>query len=191
MTVAAADGRAIAAAASPEAALIERARAMEPAAWDELYSMHYPAIHRYCAYRLARADTAEDIAADVFLEAVRGIARYRYTGTPFRAWLYRIAHNLTADERRRRARDAVSAAALPLETASDPDIAAGVVDRRAIEAALHALTEDQQQVIILRFFEGLPVRDVAAIIGKPEGAVKALQHRAMARLRTLLEGEGR
>jgi RNA polymerase sigma-70 factor (ECF subfamily) len=190
VTVVAAEARAVGAAVALEPALIERARAMEPAAWDELYSLHYPAIFRYCAYRIAEPEAAEDIAADVFVEAVRGIGRFRYRGRPFRAWLYRIAHNLTVDEHKRRAR--AGGARVEFEAVNEPcgpDFASGVLDRRALQVALATLTEDQQQVVILRFLEGLSLKEVADVMRRPVGAVKALQFRAVSRLRAELGGE--
>ncbi|MGD9933003.1 MAG: RNA polymerase sigma factor [Dehalococcoidia bacterium] len=171
-----------------EASLIERARRMEGNAWDELYTLHYPAIHRYCAYRVSQPDAAEDLAADVFLQAVRGIGQYRYRGLPFRAWLYRIAHNVTADERKRLARNGGVASSVVPELA-DPDFAPGVVDRRAIATALCELTDDQQQVIILRFLEGLSLQETAAVMRRRAGAIKALQFRAVSRLRDILQTE--
>ncbi|MCA9828943.1 MAG: sigma-70 family RNA polymerase sigma factor [Dehalococcoidia bacterium] len=171
-----------------EASLIERARRMEGPAWDELYTLHYPAIHRYCAYRIAHPEAAEDLAADVFLQAVRGIRRYQYRGLPFRAWLYRIAHNVTADERKRLARaNTVAPDAAP--EPADPDFAPGVVDRRAIATALVELTDEQQQVIILRFLEGLSLQETATVMRKRTGAIKALQFRAVSRLREILQAE--
>ena len=84
-----------------EADLIARARDKDPEAWDILYSTHYRAIYRYAYLRVSNVHTAEDLAADVFLQTVRSIGRYRYRGIAFRAWLYRITHNLTADHCRR------------------------------------------------------------------------------------------
>jgi RNA polymerase sigma-70 factor (ECF subfamily) len=133
-------------------------------------------------------EAAEDLAAEVFLEAVRGIRRYRYRGTPLRAWLYRIAHNLTADEQRRRIRQGtVPEGAAPERGV--PDFADGVAERGALLQALRQLTNDQQQVVILRFIEGLSLAETASVMRRPQGAVKSLQHRAMQRLRALLEGE--
>lgn len=177
-------------AAAAEGALVDRARHMEAAAWDELYSEHFDAIFRYCAYRIPDREAAEDVAADVFVEAVRGIGRYSYRGTPFRAWLYRIAHNLASDERRRWARTATTV--LPAGDLLPPeeDFAPGVLDRETVRAALADLTDDQQQVVILRFLEGLPLADVAEVMKKPTGAIKALQHRAIVRMRKTLTGEG-
>ncbi len=189
MALLGADVLSVGVARDAEAALIERARCMESDAWDTLYSAHYSAIFRYCSLRISEPETAEDLAADVFLEAVKGIGRYQYRGTPFRAWLYRIAHNLTADERRARIRrgllDAPVAAAEPRER----DFAPGVLSRQDLEWALRLLTSDQQQVVILRFIEGLSLAETATAMKRPAGAIKTLQFRATRRLRSLLEGE--
>ena len=174
-----------------EEELVARARAMEAAAWDQLYAAHYAAVYRYCAFRIVVPEAAEDLAAEVFLEAVRGIGRYQYRGTTIRAWLYRIAHNLTADERRRRLRRGLMETA-PSAGAPDPaeaDFAPALAARRDLQVALAKLTEDQQQVVVLRFLEGLSMAEVACIMKRPAGAIKSLQHRAVLRLRALMEGE--
>jgi RNA polymerase sigma-70 factor (ECF subfamily) len=190
VTVAAASSAGSTVVTAGEAALIERARAMEAAAWDELYSMHYPVIYRYCSYRIFEPEAAEDVASAVFLEAVRGIRRYEVRETPIRAWLYRIAHNLTANEQRRRLRDGQAQAALAeISIGGGGDFAIGVLDRAAIQGALARLSGDQQQVVILRFLEDLSLRATADVMRRPVGAVKALQHRAVSRLRELLEEE--
>ncbi|MFQ5382017.1 MAG: RNA polymerase sigma factor [Dehalococcoidia bacterium] len=172
-----------------EESLINRAREMDSEAWNSLYTAHHSAIYRYCFHRLGERTLSEDVAADVFLEAVRGIGRYRYRGIPFRAWLYRIAHNLVADQLRRKgaAPAAMAVADAPEEAVSEQDFADSVLDQAAIRTALVQLTEDQQQVIVMRFFEGLAIAEVAAAMGKRAGAIKQLQHRAIGRLRSLLE----
>ena len=191
MTLMSAGTAGVVASFDSEAALISRARGMEAAAWDQLYTAHYSAIYRYVAFRVFEPEAAEDLAAEVFLEAVRGIGRYHYRGTPFRAWLYRLAHNLTADERRRRLRRGLLEAPVPeRESASAaPDFAAAADLRRDLRAALVQLTEDQQQVIILRFLEDLSLAEVGAVMKRPTGAIKSLQHRAVLRLRALIDGE--
>jgi RNA polymerase sigma-70 factor (ECF subfamily) len=173
---------------SRERSLVDRAREMNPSAWDELYTRHYSAIHRYAMFRLGDAAAADDIAADVFLEAVRGISRYRYRGIAFRAWLYRIAHNLTADSRRRTVarNDHESRDVEALAAASAEDFAPGLDRRRDLHVAVGRLTDEQQQVVILRFFEGLSLAEVAEATGRNEGAIKSLQHRALERLRSIL-----
>lgn len=173
-----------------ERSLVDRAREMDPDAWDELYSLHYGAIQRYAVFRLGDASAADDVAAEVFLEAVRGIGKYRYRGVAFRAWLYRIAHNLTADYRKkaaaRLARESGDAA--ELGAAHCEDFAPALDRERDVRAAVALLSDEQQQVVILRFFEGLSLAETAEATGRRAGAIKSLQHRAMARLRELLGG---
>jgi RNA polymerase sigma-70 factor (ECF subfamily) len=124
----------------------------------------------------------------VFLEAVRGIPRYRYRGIAFRAWLYRIAHNLTADARRKLATrsDRETCDETVLSGLSGEDFALGSERRRDIQLALAQLTDEQQQVVILRFFEGLSLAETAEATGRNSGAIKSLQHRALERMRSLL-----
>ncbi len=171
-----------------ERSLIDRARAMDADAWDELYSLHYGSIQRYALFRLNDPAAADDIAAEVFLEAVRGIGRYRYRGVAFRAWLYRIAHNLTADYRRRIAtrQDHESAADGGTEQLPCADFVPALEQERDIRAAVSLLTDEQQQVVILRFFEGLSLAETAEATGRKAGAIKSLQHRALERLRVIL-----
>lgn len=173
---------------SRERSLVERARDMDPIAWDELYTLHFGAIQRYAMFRVADSAAAEDIAAEVFLEAVRGITKYRYRGIAFRAWLYRIAHNLTADFRRRLATrsDCETRDPAALEAVSAEDFSIGCDRQYDLRAAVDLLTDDQQQVVILRFFEGLSLAETAEATGRNSGAIKSLQHRALERLRAIL-----
>ena len=171
-----------------ERSLVERAREMDESAWDELYTLHYGAIRRYAEFRVIDSSLADDIAAEVFLEAVRGIGKYRYRGVAFRAWLYRIAHNLTADVRKRMAirSDCESNDPDALHAVSDGDFAPNLERRRDIQSAVALLTDEQQQVVILRFFEGLSLAETAEATGRNSGAIKSLQHRALERLRGIL-----
>lgn len=173
--------------ADTERALVERARAMDPDAWDELYARHYAAIRRYARFRLGDS-AADDIAAEVFLQALRSIRNYRYRGIAFRAWLYRIAHNLTADYRRRVTSQLRHEVARPETDDQIPgdDFAPRVHRARDLEAAVAMLTDEQQQVVILRFFEGLSVAETAEVMARKSGAIKSLQHRALQRLRAIL-----
>ncbi len=135
--------------------------------------------------------TAEDLTAEVFVRLVERIDRFSYRGRPLLAWLYTIARNLVADHHRRTGQVQM----LPLEErlvadADDPEAAAErALAQRRLARALARLTEDQRRVILLRFIEGMDTRTVAQILGKPVGAVKALQHRALAALRRVLEEE--
>lgn len=172
---------------SRERSLVDRAREMDATAWDELYTLHYGAIQRYAMFRLSDPVAAEDIAAEVFLEAVRGIGKYRYRGVAFRAWLYRIAHNLTADFRHRLAvRTEQETEDTALDALSTDDFAPSLERKRDLQTAVALLTDEQQQVVILRYFEGLSLAETAEATGRKSGAIKSLQHRALERLRAIL-----
>jgi len=175
-----------------EIRLIRRAKEGDPAAFAEIYDRYQPAIYRYVFYRVADTATAEDLTSEVFLRLVEGIGRFTYRGRPLLAWLYTIARNLVTDHYRH----GRGPAPLPLDeglpaTADDPEEA--VVHRmtqQRLAAAIAHLTEDQRQVLLLRFVEGLDNETVAQVMGKSVGAVKALQHRALAALRRILERKG-
>ncbi len=174
--------------ADAEQALIERARGLENAAWAELYERHAEQVYAYIYYRLGDQHTAEDLTADVFVKAVAGIKGYSYRGTPLLAWLYRIAHNVTVDYRKAAAKRALRATAEELERVEAPHDAMQATDERGdMLAAIRRLTPEQQQVVILRFYSGMSNAEVAQVMGKPEGAVKALQTRAVRSLRRILE----
>ncbi len=175
-----------------ESRLIERAKAHDAEALSELYRRHANAIFRYVYYRVGDQAVAEDMVGEVFVRALEGLASYRDTGRPFEAWLYRIAQARVVDYYRQQTRrqtaplDERLAAGDELE----PSLVAAQKDesRRTWEA-VNDLTEDQQQVISMRFIAGYSTQEVARLLGKTEGAVKALQHRALASLRRLLEDD--
>jgi len=128
---------------------------------------------------------AEDITQQVFLNAIKAISSFRWRGIPFSAWLFRIAHNQVVDYLRRKAKRATA----PLDESQvagdyDPQqIAELRLDIERLAAATGKLTPAQQEVISLRFAGELSVAQVAKIMGKSEGAVKALQHSAIVALR--------
>ena len=170
---------------SAEQELVQEAQAFSHEAWAQIYDEHYPKMYSYCYLRTGDRAASEDLASDVFVEALRGIGRYRYRGVPFSAWLYRIARNLTVDHLQRNARQpTVSLGDEPehpqLQT-QDPTDASAL--RQDMQDAIQQLTEDQQQVITLRFFFGLSHEEIAAAIGRRPGAVRVLQHRALNALR--------
>jgi len=170
--------------------LVEEARALSEEAWAEIYRRHAQQVYAYIHYRLSDQHTSEDLAADVFVRALAGIKGYSYRGTPLLAWLYRIAHNVTADYRKAAAKRAQhQASEEPEDVEEREDALQAFDDRQDMMRAIRALTEDQQQVVILRFYQGMSNADVAKVMGKPEGAVKALQTRALRSLRRVL-GEG-
>ena len=163
-----------------EAALVRQLAAFEPEAWRTVFERYFTSIFRLVYVKTKQSSISEEIAAQTFAEAAAGIRAYRYRGIPFRAWLYRIARNLTADylraDRRR--------PSVPLEESllneSNPAIDAET--RADLIAALDDLTDDQKTAILLRFVEGCSLAEAAASMGKSTGAVKQLQHRALATL---------
>jgi len=178
---------------SDEAILIQKAKEFDSEAWTQIYRHHYPKIYAYLCHRLGDIDLAEDIAAKVFLHAVEGIGSFTYRGFSLSSWLFRIAHNQVVDHLRRKAK--VKTEPLTEELLAKSGLVQEAMEevlvREDLNLALKNITEEQRQVVLLKFFSGLSNAEVARIIGKPEGAVKALQHRALASLRRILEREER
>jgi len=174
-----------------ELSLIERAKRYNRKAISELYKRHVQSIYRYIYYRVGDVNVAEDLTADVFLKALEGLEGFTYRGIPFSAWLYRIAHARVMDHFRKQARREL----LPLDerlAATGKDLQATVeaqLYHEELQLAVAQLTTDQQQVIILKFVEGLSNAEVARILGKSEGAVKSLQHRALSSLQRIMRRE--
>lgn len=172
-----------------DAALVAVAR-RDPAAFDALYRRYVPAVFRYVRARVATLDDAEDITAVTFMSALQSLDRYEERGL-FAAWLFTIARRQIVAHRRSGARGATE----PLDDAAhrlaavdgEPD-AAGLEARDALRAALDRLTPDQREAITLRFYGGLRVLEVAAILGKDESAVKMILHRGLRKLRDGLDG---
>lgn len=173
--------------------LIEELRALSEPAWSEVYRRHAQQVYAYIYYRLGDQHTAEDLSADVFVKAITGIKGYGYRGSPLLAWLYRIAHNVTVDYRKAAAKRSQQVMVeAPEQLAERHDALQALDDREDMMGAVRALTEDQQQVVILRFYHGMSNAEVARVVGKPESAVKALQSRALRSLRRVLtEGDAR
>jgi RNA polymerase sigma-70 factor (ECF subfamily) len=162
----------------------EVAAALDRAAWAAIYDTHFPAIYRYAYARLRSQEDAEDVAAQVFLEAIKGYAGYREMDRPILAWLYGIARNLVANRVRRavRAQNAHASLAQRLER----DSFDGALDRVELDMAMAALTAEQRDVIILRFISGLSTPEIAEALQKTPEAVYSLQVRAIAALRRRL-----
>lgn len=172
-----------------ESQLIKQAKQNDPAAISELYNQHVDQIYRYVRNRTDDAAAAEDITADVFLRALESLGTYEDHGVPFAAWLYRIAQARVIDFWRRAQRRATVAFDdhdLPEWLAAE-DVASGdVLQHGRLLAGLQHLTEEQQQVIVLKFMQGLSNAEIALVMNKTEGAVKALQRRGLEALARLL-----
>lgn len=175
-----------------EAQLIRRAKAGDCDAFAEIYDQCYRPIFRHIAYRVPTSGTAEELTAEVFVRMVESIDGFTYRGRPVLAWLYTIAGNLVNSYYREEGR----APTVPLgdeldgHASDDPGpeaLANLTLDEERMVRAMRTLTDDQRQVLELKFYQGLDNTTVAQILGKSYGAVKALQHRGLAALRRALE----
>ncbi len=175
-----------------EVDLVRRARGGDVNAIGALYDQHHERIFRYLWLRVNDTNLAEDLTGDVFMRMVSALPRYQPIGMPFRAWLYRIAHNLLVDHWRKPG----NCEPVPLdsiEEQSDDCDPGSDVDRKLLvdrlSRALAQLEPNQHEVVVLRFVMGMSLQEVAQAVGKTEGAVKSLQHRGLAALRRALEPE--
>jgi len=172
-----------------EAALIHEARQGSRDAFGFLYEQHRATIARYVAARIRDASDSEDLTEAIFESAWRAMGRYREQGVPFLAWLYRLAHNRVVDHYRA-LRPTVTLIPEVHENIEDSSAPLELnIDSADLLKALHALTDDQRDVIVLRFVQGMSGREVAQAMDKREDAVRALQFRALATLRRILAGE--
>lgn len=173
--------------------LIARAQRYEADAVSELYRRYADPIYRFLVYRVSDAAVAEDLLGDVFVSALERLPTYQDLGRPFEAWLYSIAHNKVVDfYRRQRVRKVAPLSdGLAAEPIDEPHTVVARRDElREAWGAVTQLTDEQQQVVALRFLSGYSIAEVAAQLGKSEGAIKQLQNRALAALRRIL-GDGR
>ena len=166
----------------------------DPDAFEQLYRKYVAQIYSLALYETRDAHAAEDITEGVFLKALAALPRFREQGegedSTFKVWLYAIARNVIANERRRERRhpqDPIDLA-LGLQAADDP--ASTVETRLEAERALQAVMElppERRQALILRFVNELSAREIGELMGKSEGAVRVLIHRALASVRRRLE----
>jgi len=172
-----------------EELLVYRAQQADTAAWDEIFQRNYDHIYSFVFCRTGDRSAAEDLTADVFLEAWRGVRRFKYRGTPLVSWLYRIARNLVADHLRRRGRSRTQPLPEdPRQVSGEGDEAEQVALWQSVSAAMKKLTLEQQQVLVIRFIQGMSLSETGALLGKNENAIKALEFRALKSVRRILNG---
>ncbi len=175
-------------------AFLQRIQCYEQDALAELYDQLSPGIYRYAMRLLGDAGLAEECVSETFSRLLAGLRDGRGPDQYLQAYLYRIAHNWITDHFRRR-----PPASLPLQEEWIADAALEPhhealdrMEREQVRAALGLLTPDQRQVIVLKFLEDLPYDEIARVMNRPVGAVKALQHRGLEALKRLLwREEGR
>ena len=168
--------------------LVDAARAGGGWAFERLWTALSPQVAGYL--RTRGVPDHDDVTSEVFLAAFRGIDSFSGDGRAFRAWLFTIAHNKSVDAFRRPPRE------MPTERVDDgrtwpsaEDLALNGLADEDVAALLRRLSDDQRAVLLLRVVGDLSLVEVAVALHKPVGAVKALQHRALARLRKILANE--
>lgn len=170
-----------------DAALLARARANDPDALAELYDRFAPRIYAYLYRRIGEQRLAEDLTSDVFVQSIAALRRGQFASASLEAWLYRMAHNRLIDHVRRERRDVVSLD----EWISAPDDVPAEAERHRLQnwlrQAIRRLTHEQQHILTLRFGQGLSAAETARLTGNTETGVRALQHRALAALRRLMQ----
>jgi RNA polymerase sigma-70 factor (ECF subfamily) len=167
------------------------ARRSDGEAWQELYGAYAGRVHAYL--RAQGAVDAEDLTSEVFLRVYARLDTFSGDEAQFRSWLFTVAHRILIDDvrrNRRRPQPTASPAAVEHLAAGDVEAEAiGNMGREWVDSLIAALPGPQRDVLALRVVADLPLADVAVILGKRTGAVKALQHRALARLRRALGEE--
>jgi len=165
--------------------LVERAQAGEREALEELYLIYFDRIYSYLHITVGNRHDAEDLTTQTFLRMLEAIGKFRFGSAPFSAWLFRIAHNLSMDHFRanKRWQPEEEVPEIPgSEERSAEDEAFRSIGRRSMLELIEGLSHEQQQVLTLKFVFNFSNAEAAAILGKTEGAVKSLQHRALVSL---------
>ncbi len=173
-----------------ERATVDRARLGDQSALADLYDWYMPRVYRYTVARVGNVAEAEDLTEEVFLKMLSAICDFRWRDVPFSSWLFRIAHNHIATYFRRTSQRGGPTAELSEEMVDWRAGPATMVEQRItmdeVRRATELLPEAQRDVIALRFAVGLSIAETAKALGKREGNVKALQHKAVAKLQKML-----
>lgn len=174
--------------------LVQLAQAGDHEAFGELYDRYADIVYRFIYYRVYDRALAEDFTSDTFLRALRRIGSVNYQGRDIGAWLITIARNIVLDHAKsaRTRLEVMTAQAPEADTRTTPSPEEAVVDAETYQLLLAAIAElnpEQRECVTLRFIQGLSVSETAARMGKNDGAVKALQHRAIRKLADLVGNE--
>jgi RNA polymerase sigma-70 factor (ECF subfamily) len=171
-------------------ALVERAQKGDRDALEELYLIHFDRIYSYLHVSVGNRHDAEDLTTQTFLKMLESINKFRWQSAPFSAWLFRIAHNLAMDHFRASRRwqpEEEVPEPLADESTSAEEGAFESIGRKSMLELIDELSGEQQQVLTLKFVFNFSNAEAATILGKTEGAIKSLQHRALVSLQKQLE----
>ena len=169
--------------------LVDRAQHGDRSALEDLYLIHFDRIYGYLHVSVGNRHDAEDLTTQTFLKMIESIGKFRWRSAPFSAWLFRIAHNLAMDHfrasRRWQPEEEVPEPQRQ-ESLSAEDEALHEIGKASMLELIAGLSPEQQQVLTLKFVFNFGNAEVATILGKTEGAVKSLQHRALVSLQKQL-----
>src|SRR5438128_1580794 len=169
--------------------LVDRAQQGDRDALEELYLIHFDRIYGYLHMSVGNRHDAEDLTTQTFLKMLESIGRFRWRSAPFSAWLFRIAHNLAMDHFRARKRWQPEEEVPEPPGSEEPSAemeAMQSIGRQSMLELIDKLSPEQQQVLTLKFVFNFANADVAKVLDKTEGAIKSLQHRALASLQKQL-----
>ena len=171
-------------------ALVDRAQKGDRSALEELYLIHFDRIYSYLHVSVGNRHDAEDLTTQTFLKMLESIGKFRWQSAPFSAWLFRIAHNLAMDHFRATKRWQPEEEVPEPEPDESTSAEAGALEsigRKSMLELIEDLSPEQQQVLTLKFVFNFANAEAATILGKTEGAIKSLQHRALVSLQKQLE----
>jgi RNA polymerase sigma-70 factor, ECF subfamily len=165
--------------------LVERAQRGDRAALEELYLLHFDRVYSYLHMSVGSRHDAEDLTTQTFVKMLESIGRFQWRSVPFSAWLFRIAHNLAMDHFRAkrwwRPEEEIPEGVQGEESSAEEQALASLGQTSLLQL-VDRLSPEQRQVLTLKFVFRFSNAETAAILGKTEGAVKSLQHRALASL---------
>ena len=172
--------------------LVERAQQGNRDALEELYLIHFDRIYSYLHMSVGNRHDAEDLTTQVFVKMLESIGKFRWRSAPFSAWLFRIAHNLAMDHFRANKRwqpEEEVPEPDPGERSAAEEEALESIGRQSMLEMIGKLSHEQQQVLTLKFVFNFSNAEAATILDKTEGAIKSLQHRALASLQRQLQNQ--
>jgi len=171
-----------------EKEVVSRAIKGDEEAFAQLYEEHFDKIYRYVYLRLESQSEAEDLTQEVFVKALGAIGSYKERNLPFASWLFRIAHNQVIDSLRKQGKvEKVDLDDVDLVSESNPAlIAERNIEGERLSEGVKKLSPAQREVISLRFGAELSIAEVAKVLGKSPGTVKALQYNGIAALKSML-----
>lgn len=173
--------------------LLRQAKKNDPVALTKIYHQFIDQIYGYVYYKVGNREDAEDLSQEVFLNAFKAIRKYVWRGIPFSAWLFRIAHNLVVNyyisQKRTMALSFDDESSLDKIEENPSELAELETERENLRKAMAKLPEEQQQVVILKFFLNRTNIEISSFLNKSEGAIKSMQYRALKNLKHILTGE--